>query len=765
MASREVELKKYLEKKKKQKTRDRLMEEIAALSRGSEPHGCIDLMRTKTKKKKARKDNSFESCLLQDDECQRLGTRSRAFEDEGRECDSVVDVDCGVKQNDAVHQESEQDAGFQAYQSIQENGDVTRNEITGLQECFEVKRCEKRLDEVQEQRKKLDIFYDESEIVSCIKHNLITFIQGETGCGKTTQVPQFLLECGFASSGLIGVTQPRRFSAVSISCRLNAEMNEDLSGFKIKYENSMTDQTKIKVMTEGILFKEIQSSFLLEDYSVVILDEVHERSSNMDVLIGLLSRIVRIRFRQGNPLRLVLMSATIDAEEFKSVLGEFAILRLDGRVFRVDVFYEERTSEEYVDASYNKILGILESGRRHKAGKKSRGKLAEVPGEIENGLQASILVFLPSKSDIYSLKARLDMLRRDIIVLPLHSSLPRGEQNKVYGTYALRKIVLATNIAETSVTIDDIVFVIDSGRVKHRIMDHSTVLYRIDLISKSSARQRMGRAGRTKAGVCYRMYSGDTYESLVQGNTPQILIEPLDSNLLQLKSMGVQNILSFPFINVPSEQAIEESLESLQGIGAIDNDGNITGLGKKMCLYPVPPRYARLLLMESDSNMFHKLAIIVSVLVSSLDLRRTEKTQKYFISEKSDLVVALKVVLDYLKSPARRKFSSDVGVSFDCLEEVRKMSTYLMKLSGKTEFTMEVSNTESSEICRALYCGFADQVAMNSGSSYLYKNGDVFLSGDSIDPAGQNIVFDHVVCGKKRSYAKVITVVSSEWLR
>lgn len=760
MAGREAELRKYLEKKKKQKTRDRLMEEIAALSRGGGSHALI-----KTKKKGPKKKHISESCLAKDNESQVPGNEAQVIMGKRQEHDDAQDA---VKQNDIACQSTEHDASmdFRDCQSVQvsENRNTLKDEIIGLQEHFRVWRCEKRLDVVQEQRRRLEIFYDEEEIVSCIKYNLVTFVQCETGCGKTTQIPQFLLENGFASSGVIGMTQPRRFSAVSISSRLNAEMNESLSGFKIKYENNITGRTKIKVMTEGILLKEIQSDFLLEEYSVVILDEVHERSSSMDVLVGLLSKIVMIRFQRRKPLRLVLMSATASADKLKSVLGDFAILKLNGKMFRVDVFYEEKTVEEYLDASYSKVLGILES-EKHKASKKCRGKMAEVPSGVENDSRASILVFLPSKDDIYSLKSRLDMLHRNIVVLPLHSGLSKNEQNKVYETYALRKIVLATNIAETSVTIDDIVFVVDSGRVKHRIMDHTTVLYKVDLISKSSAKQRMGRAGRIKAGVCYRMYSGDTYENMSPENTPQILVEPLDSILLQLKSMGVQNILSFPFIDTPSEEAVKESLGSLQGIGAIGSDGNITRLGRRMCQYPVPPRYARLLLMESDDNTFYKLAVIVSILVSSFDLRRTENTEKYFISEKSDLVVALKIVLDYLKSPAKRKFSNNVGIPLDCFEEVRKMSSYLMGLSGKPVPTMELGDIESEKLCKVIYCGFSDQVAMNCGTSYLYKNGDVFVSRDSIDPSGQSIVFDHIVCGRRKSYAKGITVILPEWFR
>lgn len=743
MSSKEEELRKYLEKKKKQKTRDRLMEEIAALSH-NRTQG-LDLTLIKARKKR------------------RGDARGRPGSDmchsEEQERDGALEQHAAVNQNET--HEPIHDIEDCVHQLVQmpDNCDL-KDGIIALQEHFETRRCA-RADAIQDVRRRMDIFYEEHEIVSCIRYNLMTFIQGETGCGKTTQIPQFLLENGFASGGLIGMTQPRRFSAVSISCRLNVEMNENLSGFKIKYENSISDETKIKVMTEGILLKEIQSDFLLRTYSVIILDEVHERSSNLDVLVGLLSKVVKIRFQQGSPLRLVLMSATVDTEVFRGVLGEFAVLRLGGRMFRVDVFYEDRTVEEYLNASYNKIVGILESERRGKT--RGRSRLANIPTEIENDFRASILVFLPTKDDIYSLKTRLDALHRSIVVLPLHSGLSKSEQNKVYETYGLRKIVLATNIAETSITIDDIVFVIDSGRVKYRAVDRSTVLYRIGLISKSSAKQRMGRAGRTKAGVCYRMYSGETYEALAPRGIPQILLEPLDSILLQLKCMGVQNIFSFPFIDMPGEQSVGDALESLQDIGAIDSAGNITKLGRKMCQYPVPPRYARLLLLENDSNMFHKLAIIVSVLVSSLDLKRTERTQKYFISEKSDLVVALKMVLDYLESPVRRRFSSTIGISFDCLEEIRKMASYLMQIGGKSMFTMEMDSTMSEQICRALYCGFADQVAVNSGSSYLCKGGEVFISGESVDPAGQSIVFDHIVCGK-RSYAKGITVISPGWL-
>jgi len=774
MSNKEKELKKYIDKKKKQKLRDTLMEEICAINKDRKEN-----KRNKIKKVKRVKleNDDFEQKLFEangsvneqllfkseDDKSAKIFDETESnfsLQKEGN-----LDINPAIN-NDYISANQEPnidkicfDNGLDLDCVLPESSGDLKKKIIDLNENFEIKKCEKRTSEIQEQRKKMDIFYSESEIVSLIKYNLIVFVHGMTGCGKTTQIPQFLYENGFTSDKIIGITQPRRISAVSIASRLNTEMNEEIAGYKIKYENNLTENTRIKVMTEGILFREIQQDFFLNKYSVIILDEVHERTSNMDILIGFLSKIVKLRFEMCSPLRLVLMSATVDSNDFKHVLGDFCTLNLTSKSFKVNVYYEPKTSQDYLDESFKKIKDILNAEDTRKSSKKKNQNTVDIPNTIENDHTASILVFLPSKENIYTLKERLESIKRDIVVLPLHSSLSKLEQNKVFQTYDCRKVILATNIAETSITIDDIVYVVDSGRVKRRIMDQNTVMYKVDFISKSSAMQRMGRAGRTRPGACFRIYSGNTYEAFESSEIPQILIEPFNSNFLQLKNIGIKNIFEFPFITLPTDQIIKDTLESLEDIGALDTNGNITSLGKSMCKFPVQPRYSRLLLLKDAEDVFYLMSIIVSILSSSFELRKNENTRKYFVSEKSDLVASLKIFVDFLRAEKQLKFCRSVGMPYEVFQDIKKMSYYLMKIANRSNFSIQLGELQIDKICKCLYYGFSDQLALNNGSVFIYKNGEVSISNDSIETDAKKIVFDSIVCGNSKSYLKNITVV------
>ncbi|ELA42733.1 uncharacterized protein VICG_00048 [Vittaforma corneae ATCC 50505] len=762
--NKEVELQKYLEKKRRQKSRDEIMNKIAELSRNRTNNG-ISLIKKKIKMKRVKEDESFEKKLFLHESSD--ANEESSFLDEKTGIYELYDYNGLV--SDVKHNEIPDEnvsCPFVAEVLEESKSYNEKQSILNLNESFRLSRLTNRLEKIQNQRKEFDIMYEETEIVSQIKYNLITFVQGETGCGKTTQVSQFLYENGFATDKMIVLTQPRRFSAISISNRINYEANEDISGYKIKYENNIKAHTKIKVVTEGVLFREIQLDFLLKQYSVVILDEVHERSTNMDILIGLLSRIVKIRFAQKNPLRLVLMSATTNPEHFRPVLTNFQLINLTGKRFPVNVFFESKIPEDYIDCAYKKILAILQAEQKYSSNKKSKSGEINVPAEIENTYKASVLVFLTSKEDIYTLKSRLDAFNEQIIVLPLHSGLSKSDQDRVYETFPVRKIVLATNIAETSVTINDIVFVIDCGLEKRKIADENVVMYRTSFICKSSAKQRMGRAGRTGPGICYRLYSGDAFEMFSDHSFPQILMEPFDASLLQLKNMGIKNIFGFPFIDQPSEIAIEDSVRFLESLGALDQNGNITKLGRKMCSYPIKPRYARFLVVNFNvlPKLFSKLVVIVSILSCGFELKRNESTKGYFTGAKSDLIVFLKLYIEYLKTKNKKLLISKVGISADKFEEIRKMASYLLQIAKvdidfDTDF--ELTCEDEKEICCCLYYLFADQLAINTGSLYIFNDDEFYISHDSIETEQQNIVFDYIVCGSRRSYVKNITVVPS----
>lgn len=746
--NKESELQKYLEKKRKQKTRDELMKKIVELSTLND-NKSASLIKKKIKRKKIENDDFDQKLFLETEE----NTELNHISNDLNENKAIF-----INEADLIDPEPIKETDL-----IDQNTNISENKtLLNLNESFKISKLLNRAESIINQREKLEIFYEEVDIISKIKSNLITFIQGETGCGKTTQIPQFLYENGFCFDKMIAVTQPRRFSAISISNRINFEANENISGYKIKYENNIYSNTKIKILTEGVLFKEIQSDFLLKQYSVVVLDEIHERSTNMDILIGLLSKIIKIRFEQNNPLRLVLMSATTDPSHFKAVLGNFELIKLTGKMFPINMFFEPSTPNDYIDTAYKKILAILQSEKKYITNKNIKNGDILVPNNIENNYKASILVFLTSKEDIYTLKSRLDDLKKPLVVLPLHSGLKKSEQSKVYETFPERKIILATNIAETSITINDIVFVIDCGLEKIKVIDQNVVLYKTKYICKSSAKQRMGRAGRTGPGVCYRLYSGDTFELFSDHNLPQILMEPFDSNLLQLKCMGIKNVFGFPFIDQPSKTAIEESLAVLESFDAIDHNGNITSIGKKMCRFPIKTRYSRFLVMNQNcsTRLFNLFTIIVSILSSDIELKKQENTKEYFIDAKSDLIVLLRIYIAYSCSNNKKIFMNLINISIEKFDEINKMTDYLLKISNVEHINpTELTRSEEEEICRSLYYLFADQLAVNVGNEYISNTDNVFISNDSIVTDNKNVVFDYIVCGYKKAYLKNITVV------
>lgn len=335
----------------------------------------------------------------------------------------------------------------------------------------------------------------------------------------------------------------------------------------------------------------------------------------------------------------------------------------------------------------------------------------------------------------------------------------------VYGAYESRKIILSTNIAETSVTIGDVVFVIDSGRAKYKIRDECCVKYQIGFISKSSARQRMGRAGRVAPGVCFRMYSGDTYESFEARSVPQIFLEPLDGTILQLKAYGVQNVFAFPFISPLGVDSVRDALASLEGLGALNAAGNVTGLGHSITKFFIAPRVARMLCLKNSDDIFHPLAIVASILSVNFEVRKTEETRDFFANRKSDLLVFLDLYLAYTKAKSKRTFAMRCGMSLQVLQEITKLSKYLINISGRRDIIEynEISEEQASRLCKLFYISFSDQLAVASGTSYDYRGGDVFISRDSIDANGENVVFEHIACGKNRDYIKNITVIDKNW--
>lgn len=580
--------------------------------------------------------------------------------------------------------------------------------------------------EVQEARLRLPILAEEQEVMETINENPIVIVAGETGSGKTTQLPQFLYEAGYAQHKMIGVTEPRRVAAIAMSKRVAHEMNlpESEVSYLIRFEGNVTPATRIKFMTDGVLLKEIETDFLLSKYSVIILDEAHERSVYTDILVGLLSRIVPLRHKRGQPLKLIIMSATLRVSDFTENERLFKVppplLKVEARQFPVTIHFQKRTPDDYVAEAYRKTLkihnqlpegGILvfvtgqqevnqlvrklrrtfpyhppkgkEHGKETKeppsetaAASKEADVEPEDPKELEFDMKRTIRNLRKSKKkflaqitlpkinlDDYKLPGddtEADMheqqdeeeqeeleledddadddanpisgSRRPLWVLPLYSLLSSEKQNRIFQPVpeGCRLCVVSTNVAETSLTIPHIKYVVDSGRQKTRLYDKLTGVsaFVVTYTSKASADQRAGRAGRISAGHCYRLYSSavynDCFEAFAQ---PDIQVKPVEDLMLQMRCMGIDRVVHFPFPSPPDQAQLQAAEHRLTVLGALearkpseeqpektDLPPAVTRLGHVISRFPVAPRFGKMLALSNQQQLLPYTVCLVAAL-------------------------------------------------------------------------------------------------------------------------------------------------------
>jgi ATP-dependent helicase HrpA len=449
--------------------------------------------------------------------------------------------------------------------------------------------------------KELPITQHRAEIVRAIKNNRVVIICGETGCGKSTQIPKMCIEAGRASFGLIGCTQPRRIAAVTIAHRIAEEMGQALGatvGYKIRFQDKTSPTTLIKIMTDGMLLAETQSDPRLDAYVTLIVDEAHERSLNIDFLLG----IARTLLPRRRDLRLVITSATLDVETFSNAFPGAPVLEVGGRLFPVEVEYLPPESfpgadeDDYVDLAVRAVERLR--SRR---------------------LAGDILIFMPTEQDILETCERLEGKRAGgAAVLPLYARLPAAQQGRVYSVTG-PKIVVATNVAETSLTIPGIRFVIDTGLARIAQYQPGTRINSLPIspVSQSSADQRKGRCGRVSAGHCIRLYSQDDYEARPRFTPPEILRSNLAEVILRMIDLRLGSPLEFPFVDRPQARAVKDGYEELGELGAIEGQGRearLTDLGRRMARMPLDPRISRMLLEASEEGCLRETAVIAAVL-------------------------------------------------------------------------------------------------------------------------------------------------------
>lgn len=756
-------LNKYLNKKEKQKKRDFLLEEIAKINAKIKPNNI-----SSEKNKKRKNYNNLSRKIVDID----LEQKTKNLEEETNHLESDVFTikkqELNTSISNAILSQNEDISEINQEKSIEQKI-IHEKSKPNLQLGLTFNRK----NEVDLFRKTLEVFYQEDDIISTIKKYDIILIQGNTGCGKSTQIPQFILENFDFENKIMAMTQPRRISAITISRRLNYELNNKLAAYKIKYEDTTSNQTKIKIMTDGVLINEMKNDFLLTKYSFIILDEVHERNINIDILIPLLLKVVYERNKTENKLKLILMSATLDANHFKKIFEDkIGNLRLNSNNYKVHVFYEQKTQINYIDVAFEKIKKILNS-KEYKDGhefnrlvKQTNYKIIDdaLPKNIKNNDNANILVFLPSKEDIYNLINKIKNEQLDVLPLPLHSSLSFNEQKLIFQASSKRKVIVSTNIAETSITVPDIVFVIDSGRAKCKIYEENGCFsYKIDFISKSSANQRMGRAGRMSDGICYRLYSGKLFDHMIDNEIPEILRSPLDEIVLNLKHFGIKNIHDFPFIDAPDNNQIIASIHKLKCLGALNDNEQLTETGNEMGRYPLPVRLSRMLI--TDKDIIKEVTLLVSILASNLEIDKCKTNKIYFFNSKSDIISKMKILIDFYYTENKKEFCEKNLLRYHELTEIIKGYFYLMNFKFKTSEFVEILNDEKIERLRKyIVYNFCDNLATKINNDYYFGNKKVHFSKESIHVHSENVVFDSLVLGTNKLYMKNITEVEKEWI-
>ncbi|QPG96507.1 hypothetical protein C2857_004403 [Epichloe festucae Fl1] len=596
--------------------------------------------------------------------------------------------------------------------------------------------------EIQEARMKLPVVSEEQRLMEAIHNNDIVVICGATGSGKTTQVPQFLYEAGYGSSasptpGMIAVTQPRRVAAVSMSRRVADELGDHSKAvaYQIRFEGTVSDKTAIKFLTDGVLLREIAQDFTLRKYSAIIIDEAHERSVNTDILIGMLSRVIKLRAElceedaKVKPLKLIIMSATLRIEDLTMNSTLFPIpppvLEVEGRQHPVTIHFARKTHHDYVEEAFQKIARghrklppggflvfltgrneILQLSKRLKAafggmtsaeGPRVKISANEAPMEVEDIEFGDVddhgddMDGLPSDDEDdeeeFQIEEDQEAGPLKMQILPLYSLLPTREQLRVFepAPEGTRQIILATNVAETSLTIPGTRFVFDCGRSKERQYDRRSGVqsYEIGWISKASANQRSGRAGRTGPGHCYRLYSSAVYERDFQPFAdPELLRMPIEGIVLQLKAMNLQNVINFPFPTPPERQSLAKAEKLLTYLSALSTSGQVTQIGKTMSVFPLSPRFARILLVGHLHNCLpYTIALVAGLSAGEVFLPEAQAIPQLTAREDIDIRTTADIVAEDRQANVRRLFN-EVHKNF-CYLDDRSDAIKLLQVVGE----------------------------------------------------------------------------------
>ncbi|UXI21407.1 hypothetical protein NH340_JMT07350 [Sarcoptes scabiei] len=619
---------------------------------------------------------------------------------------------------------------------------------------------------IEETRRSLPIYPFKDDLIAAIKDHQVLIIEGETGSGKTTQVPQYLIEAGFTEDGTkkIGCTQPRRVAAMSVAARVADEMNTKLGslvGYSIRFEDCTSEKTILKYMTDGMLLREFLGEPDLASYSVIIIDEAHERTLHTDILFGLVKDIARFR----PDLKLLISSATLDAEKFSDFFDGAPVFRIPGRRFPVDIYYTKAPEADYIDAC---VVTILQIHITQKLG--------------------DILVFLPGQEEIEQchelLQERVRKLGsrvRELLIRPIYANLPTDMQAQVFEPTPpnSRKVVIATNIAETSITIDNIIYVIDPGYCKQNSFNPRSGMESLVVVpvSKASANQRAGRSGRIAPGKCFRLFTAWAFQNELEDSTiPEIQRVHLGNVVLMLKSLGINDIIHFDYLDPPSSEALIIALEQLYALGALNHLGELTRLGRRMAEFPLDPMMSRALLASEKYGCGEEMLTICSMLSvnSSVFFRPKDKAvfadtaRKRFFQIGGDHLTLLNVYKQWMDSGYSKQWCVENYVQYRSMCRARDVRDQLEKLMERVEAEVKSCNDDNIPIRKAITAGYFYHTArLNKDGHYrtIKGNNTVLVHPNStlFEEQSRCLLYHELVLTTKE-YMRQVIEIDPGWL-
>lgn len=621
------------------------------------------------------------------------------------------------------------------------------------------------------QRKQLPIYQAKPQLLNQLRqlHNAILI--GETGSGKTTQIPQYLYEAGIGRQGIIAITQPRRVAAISLAGRVAEEKRTQLGklvGYTVRFEDVTSSETKLKFMTDGMLLREAIGDPLLLRYTVVVLDEAHERTVHTDVLFGVVKTAQRRRKELNKiPLKIIVMSATMDVDLFSNYFNKSPVLYLEGRQHPIQIYYTKQPQSDYLQAALVSIFQIHQ----------------EAP------LSQDILVFMTGQEEIEALARTCRDIAKHLpdscgpmVVIPLYASLPPVQQLRVFqpAPKGSRKVILSTNIAETSVTISGIKFVIDTGMVKAKRFnpDSGLEVLAVQRVSKAQAWQRAGRAGREDSGSCYRLYTEDEFDNLIPMTVPEIQRCNLAGVILQLMALGVPDVMNFDFMSKPSPEAVRSAVEHLGLLGAVEKkDGQVvlTALGKKMASFPLEPRYAKTILLSPEYSCAEEVISIVSLLSVDTVLynppaRRDEvqAVRKKFISSEGDHMTLLSIYRAFKKVSGNKDWCRENFVNSRNMGLVKDVQAQLKEICLKLNLKLESCGSDTESVRRCLAHGmFVNAAELQPDGTYLaldtHQPVAIHPSSVLFQSKPAYVVFNELL-HTSRCYMRDLCLVDADWL-